>query len=248
MHNRAQWFFLGVGKYTPNDGISGDIGWNPPVVRQWKTVSFYWSRLASMSEERVNNWVFNIRQFFNVNDLHMYDNIEQPLSTSFVSTISGTIFNGYVTKWFNRINSDTGPSRRGGNKIRLYKCVKSDFEPEYYCKLILPPRHRSAFSKFRFGVAPIRIETGRYEGLSIDERLCPFCDNVENEYHVLFHCAVYNDIREHLFNHAIVCNAMFMTLSDNDKFNFLFSNSKMIRTCAKTCYHILQRRLFLNCK
>ena len=170
------------------------------------------------------------------------------MSTSFVSTISSVIFNDYVTKWFNRINSDTGPSRRGGNKLRLYKCVKSDFEPEQYCKLILPPRHRSAFSKFRFGVAPIRIETGRYEGLSIDERLCPFCDNVENEYHVLFNCTVYSDIREHLFNHAIVCNNMFPTLSDNDKFNFLFSTSCMIRACAKTCFQILQRRLFLSCK
>ena len=53
VHNRAQRFFLGVGKYTPNDGISGDMGWNPSVVRQWKTVSLYWSRLASMSVERV---------------------------------------------------------------------------------------------------------------------------------------------------------------------------------------------------
>ena len=47
----------------------------------------------------------------------------------------------------------------------MYKLFKTQFAVEKYCKIILPPRHRAAFSKFRCGVAPLRIETGRYEGL-----------------------------------------------------------------------------------
>jgi hypothetical protein len=47
--------------------------------------------------------------------------------------------------------------------------------------------HRAAFAKSRAGVAPLRIETGLYEGLPIDSRLCPFCVNlVEDEFHTLF--------------------------------------------------------------
>lgn len=240
------------------------MGWIPPSVRQWKSVSLYWSRLSHMNTERVNkrialwvasksnrlcrNWPFLIKQFFDDNHLNTYDNILQPLPTSFVQKVSSIVYNKYITNWKDRINRNTGPSRRGGNKLRLYKCVKYEYVTEQYCKLILPPRHRSAFCKFRCGVAPIRIETGRYEGLPINERICPFCETTENEYHVLFHCPVYCDIREKLFNRAIDHNDLFLTLSDANKFDFLFSNPDMIRICAKTCYLILQRRVVLICK
>ena len=33
VHNRAMRFYLGVGKYTPNDAVAGDMGWKPPSVR-----------------------------------------------------------------------------------------------------------------------------------------------------------------------------------------------------------------------
>ena len=38
VHNRAMIFFLGVGKYTSNLAVSGDIGWLPVFLRQWKEV------------------------------------------------------------------------------------------------------------------------------------------------------------------------------------------------------------------
>ena len=60
----------------------------------------------------------------------------------------------------------------------------------------MPKTHRSAYAKFRCGVAPIRLETGRYEGLDESDRTCFQCpDMVENEQHVLLECPLYNDIR-----------------------------------------------------
>jgi hypothetical protein len=35
-------FYLGVGKYTPNAAVNGDIGWTPPYVRQMIAVSSHW--------------------------------------------------------------------------------------------------------------------------------------------------------------------------------------------------------------
>jgi hypothetical protein len=52
------------------------------------------------------------------------------------------------------------------------KLFKNSFETEIYCKIALPFSHRSAFAKFRCGVAPLRIETGRFENLRIEERIC----------------------------------------------------------------------------
>ncbi len=56
---------------------------------------------------------------------------------------------------------------------------------------------RSAMAKMRCGVAPIRLETGRYEGLTEQEWICPVChmDEIESEIHVMIFCPLYNDIR-----------------------------------------------------
>ena len=64
-------------------------------------------------------------------------------------------------------------------------------------------KHRLAFAKFRCGVASTRIETGRYEGLELKNRICPVCKNdIEDEIHVILHCPVYSDLRKTLFDKA----------------------------------------------
>ena len=60
----------------------------------------------------------------------------------------------------------------------------------------LPLKHRSAFAKFRCGVAPIRIETGRYEGLDFNSRTCPLCRNAiedENMSFLIVHSIMISD-------------------------------------------------------
>jgi hypothetical protein len=58
VQNRACWFFLGVGKYTPNASTSGYIGWTHVNVRLWKCVIYHWFRLSCMDPCRLNNRVF----------------------------------------------------------------------------------------------------------------------------------------------------------------------------------------------
>ena len=54
VHNRAMRYFLGVGKYTPNTALAGEMPWIPPLVRQWKTIALSWSRLSCSFQSRVN--------------------------------------------------------------------------------------------------------------------------------------------------------------------------------------------------
>ncbi len=88
---------------------------------------------------------------------------------------------------------------------------------------------------FDLEVAPIRLETGRYERLPVDQRLCIFCtDNaVEDELHVILKCSFYEDIRDDLFHAACTINSDFMNLNDSDKFSFLFSECNIVKLCAK---------------
>ena len=84
----------------------------------------------------------------------------------------------------------------------------------------MPKTYRSALYKFRCGVAPIRIETGRYERLNVTDRISNICDN---------HDAV--DVCSDFHNFSLEEIAL-----------FLFGNDSMVYKFAKTCYDILARR------
>ena len=155
------------------------------------------------------------------------------------SFLSEKMFHGYVNEWHIRVNRIQGRSGTGGNKLRAYKLLKNLFQTEEYCKIILPPSHSSAFAKLRCGVAPLRLETGRYEGLPVDERKCPFCRvHVKDEKHV----KNMTPLRENLFQKAVTVRRNFYDLSDDEKIVFLFSDQNMIRVCAKACFMILHCR------
>ena len=88
---------------------------------------------------------------------------------------------------------------------------KNDYETENYVTCMMPRGHRAALSKFRFGVAPIRVETGRYERLALEERHCFICTNqVEDEEHVLLHCPMYHEY----YNYRKTCMTILCFLND----------------------------------
>ena len=248
-------FYLGVGRYTPNDAVAGEMAWKPTSVRQWKNVGLYWSKLAAMENSGLlfgytKNLVDHVKigciLFRNFSQLIILGSIQITVaiqsSRRFVADFENTIYENFVTNWSARINSNVDTSGRGRNKLHSYKTLKQNYIIENYCKIILPVRHRAAFSKFRCGVAPIRIETGRYESLPEEARLCPFCNVLENEMDVIMNCRVYDDLREPLLAKAVNCNPTFSSLFEVNQFVFIFSSPDLVRICAKTCVKILQRR------
>ena len=256
VQNRAMRFYLGTGKYTPDAAVSGDMGWQPPNVKQWKAVCAYWYRMTVMSNSRLNkriflwskakanssckNWYFKVReQLTNLGGNIFTTGTFICSKTSFLQQVLEKLEQKYHTEWLNTIQNTTGNRGRGGNKLRTYRLFKSNFQVEPYCELFLPFKHRSALAKFRCGVAPLRLETGRYEGLDVNQRICPICkSSVEDESHVLLYCPFYRDLRTTLFNKASEVNRNFRQLPDNEK----FSTNDLIRILAKTCFTILQKR------
>jgi hypothetical protein len=118
---------------------------------------------------------------------------------------------------------------------------KKLYAVEHYCKINLPLLHRSAFSKFRCGVAPIRLETGRCENLSEIKRLCELCDNcIESELDDMLTCPMYVRGRQIMLDKVCYVDCNFNVLNDSNKLKFLFSNPDMVRTTVKTCYNMLK--------
>ena len=61
-----------------------------------------------------------------------------------------------------QMSFEVGTNRNSRNKIRFNRLFKSFFATEEYCKLNMPFAQRAAYSHFRHGVAPLKIETWRY--------------------------------------------------------------------------------------
>ncbi len=64
-------------------------------------------------------------------------------------------------------------------------------------------RQRFYLAQLRCGILPLHIETGRWYGVKEEDRLCKACNNnqIENEYHFIFHCNAYSTLRT-TFYHA----------------------------------------------
>ena len=183
---------MGVGKYTSNAAIQGDMGWIFPSQRQWINVTRYWCRLMNMDNTRVNkriflwalnksgpqvkNWCYRIKTFYRQQSMsHLFNPTYVFNVKSIVGDLQVVLSEHYEVQWYAKLTQVEAWNGQGKNKLRTYRLFKKDFLTEAYLKSILNFKHRSAIAKFRCGVAPIRLETGRYEHLNVDERICPIC-------------------------------------------------------------------------
>ena len=87
-------------------------------------------------------------------------------------------------------------------KLRTYVQIKDIFEPEPYVLSNISRQRRSLLAQIRLGILPIKIETGRFRSLPVEQRLCELCEmhKVENEMHFLCECPLYHDFRETLYD------------------------------------------------
>ena len=84
--------------------------------------------------------------------------------------------------------------------LYYYKHIKTTFGYEQYLDKIVNPKLRSVLTKLRISAHNLRVETGRYarNRLERNERKCLICANsndIEDEYHFIILCNVYNDLR-----------------------------------------------------
>ena len=99
--------------------------------------------------------------------------------------------------------------------------------------------------KFRMGVAPLQIETGIYERLKEEQRVCFKCgDAIESEEHVLLDCPLYQQIRAPWFVKLRLHIPEFYSKTKQEKLICIFSCDiiPVIRLSAKICNDILTER------
>ena len=113
-------------------------------------------------------------------------------------------------------------------KLCFYTLFKTDTTKTDSLDAIKNPFHRTAINKFLLGNHQLHIETGRHTVPKTPEklRICTLCqsNDVENESHVLFSCALYNNFRSKFFDEITGKYKFFKDLSINSKILFLFND------------------------
>ena len=79
---------------------------------------------------------------------------------------------------------------------------------------------------------PLEIETGRFAGKPVAERLCKVCNTlrVEDEFHFLFSCCMYQRERSFYYVENIDNIEHFMLLSDDDKVKYMLQKEHIKST------------------
>ena len=149
-----------------------------------------------------------------------------------------------ISTWFEEVNRINAKVGEGNNKLRTYALYKNKWGYEKYLDFIDNRDKRVLYTKFRIGIAPLRIETGRHEhnpakpgtpGIQANVRFCLCCrtERVEDEFHFLMVCPIYTQLRNQLFNVAKsvlldfvnnhkITHELYSNLINNDKDFFVF--------------------------
>ena len=246
IQHRAIRYFLGVHRYAANSMIEGDMGWLSCTARRKLAMLNFWNRLVKCSESRllykIFTWDISFVNISNSWSYEIYDVMNSLGCTcAFESKTPVDMHFAYKTMLQNE-ESKWNYSRFEMPKLRYYNLYKTYFETEDYVQANMSKRHRSVLAQFRAGILPLEVETGRYTGKPLEDRICNFCssNDVEDEYHLLCICNFYSEERNNLYKKAGSVYPDFVQMDDFDKFTCLLLNFQ--KTVANFLDIALQRR------
>ena len=92
----------------------------------------------------------------------------------------------------------------------------------------MPRRNRSLIAQFQSGILPLYVETRRYVNVPLDQRFCINCNLnvVEDEFHLLCVCPLYENLRQEMFNSIENHDNDFRNLDIFDKFIYISNRSQ----------------------
>ena len=87
-------------------------------------------------------------------------------------------------------------------KLNFYYKIKTNYSPSAYLDLTRKNPSGKTLVKLRISSNKLRIETGRYDNIPRDERLCNLCNcnKIEDETHFLLDCPSFSSIRDMFFS------------------------------------------------
>jgi hypothetical protein len=205
VNNKLCKYILGVGKYSTNLAVKGELGRYPLIISMLSLSVKYWMRTCSLETSEFvkmsyldsicnykngnNDWAVKIYRILNLCDLsHLWEDQGLINGKVYSELCKSSLQQLYSSHWLEQIN------KPNSNKLRTYAKFKHSFTLENYVASHKCDKRRN-FSNFRISAHKLAIETGRYTRPFTPEceRICLICNSgcIENEYHVLLECPLY---------------------------------------------------------
>ena len=104
----------------------------------------------------------------------------------------------YISYWIQTLQHS--------QKLSFYCTFKKNYSLSAYLELTRKNPSRKSLVKLRISSRKLRIETGRYDKIPRDERLCSLCNcnKIEDETHFLLDCPSYSSIRDRFFSKILL--------------------------------------------
>ena len=200
---------LGVGGKTTGEAVRGELGWWSLQGRRDLCRLRFFGKLARLGADKLlkrvflvckpitenmpTTWCGRTRQLlFDLLLGHIWSSESVGSSKDWEKVIYSCIQARELQAWKDGLQNKP--------KLRLYRLLKSQLRREEY--LTLPLETRRRLTELRSGTHCLRVETGRWEGEPLEDRVCRvcICGPIEDEMHVLLDCYPYRQLREQCYH------------------------------------------------
>ena len=200
---------LGVKTSTQNDFAYGELGRIDFYTRRLYILIRYWLKVVTSKNTKYINMIYKMM----INDLEIRPN-KQNWASLIKTTLSSLGFNyvwhaqgvgnskAFLVSFKQRLSDNFQQNwhERLSNSTRASFYINiSSFNFQPYLNIVNLKIFRQALTKLRLSSHRLEIESGRWTKPLItprENRLCKQCNNLEDEFHFLFECPLYNDIRQ----------------------------------------------------
>ncbi len=227
LQNRIIRYFLGVHKFAPLPAIYLEMDWMNTRFVRWLEIIRYRNRLAAMNEDRLPRIVYDwdrsldteawaksadfILEYVNMsqgggseegNEESGGDEEENEEDVDMLKHVDLDVVKARLM----RINREKWwTSAADMPKLRTFQEIYDDQDYKGIVYSHLSRRQRSLVVKFKSGILPLGLETGRFNDTPLENRLCCICEDslLDDEYHFLLYCEGLKDIRsKHFAKHT----------------------------------------------
>ena len=249
VHTSSLKRFLNVSVHTSNNALYGETSRYPLYITQRVRCVKYWLRLQKMqfnrfprqaydmleklNDDGVRTWVTEIKELLCTNGFGYVWLFKQVGNlNSFCKVFKDRLQSVFLQNLSSKLELST--------HFQCYNSFKSLFHKQTFLSDKSFSRQlRNVLIKFRLGVSQIHCHRYKFS-LDVEKRMCPICNvHTEDEFHILFVCQVYEDVRvKYLPNYFIIKR-------DRAALVELMSNVEHAHQVAIFLFHVFKLRNYI---
>lgn len=206
---------LGVRQCTPTEVVLAELGRFSLAAFWAKMVTRFWNRLICMADDRLLKQAFHLSLELATRTPASWPAAHRPwaaqvadmfralgkevslgaptefAAADIVATVQARELDALTASQKSKVQHYISCIRGGGVSI-------DNYQPTAYLAAVADRPRRACLAQLRTGSHWLRVETGRWQRLEREQRVCPHCaaGAVEDEMHMIFDCPKYDGVRQ----------------------------------------------------